>query len=89
MRSRVDLLRALPDHQWTSVVTGILSRSDTGEWDRGRAKLAAEGVDWLRRRLIREGKELLDRYDQLLPNATAPTAGDKKWVYPLCASMGC
>lgn len=70
MRSRVDLLRALPAHQWQSVVGAILSRSDTGDWDRGRAKLAAEGVDWLRRRLIREGKELLSRYDELLPNPT-------------------
>ncbi len=67
MRARVDLLRALPAPQWAAVVGGVLGRPDSG-WDRGRAKLAAEGADWLRRRLIREGKELLSRYDELLPN---------------------
>jgi hypothetical protein len=71
MRARVDLLRALPAPQWAVVVGGVLGRPDSG-WDRGRAKLAAEGADWLRRRLIREGKELLSRYDELLPN-TAET----------------
>ncbi|BEI82681.1 hypothetical protein CcaverHIS002_0305490 [Cutaneotrichosporon cavernicola] len=73
MRSRVDHLRALAVPQWAAVVGGVLSRPDGG-WDRGRAKLAAEGADWLRRRLIREGRELLNRYDQLLPN----TAESKK-----------
>ncbi|BEJ13512.1 hypothetical protein CspHIS471_0306860 [Cutaneotrichosporon sp. HIS471] len=73
MRSRVDHLRALAAPQWAAVVGGVLSRPDGG-WDRGRAKLAAEGADWLRRRLIREGRELLNRYDQLLPN----TAESKK-----------
>ncbi|GMK56587.1 hypothetical protein CspeluHIS016_0304270 [Cutaneotrichosporon spelunceum] len=73
MRARVDHLRALPAPQWAAVVAGVLSRADGG-WDRGRAKLAAEGADWLRRRLIREGRELLNRYDELLPS----TAESKK-----------
>lgn len=74
MRSRVDLLRNLPASQWATVVSAILARSDAGQWKRGREKLAAEGVDWLRRRLIREGKDVLGRYDQLLPS------GDKRYV---------
>lgn len=67
MRSRVDLLRNLAAAQWATVVNAILARSDSGQWNRGRDKLAAEGVDWLRRRLIREGMDVLNRYDQLLP----------------------
>lgn len=73
MRSRVELLRNLPAATWGTVVGAILARPDTGEWARGREKLAAEGVDWLRRRLIREGKDVLSRYDQLLPP-------EKRWA---------
>ncbi|RSH81250.1 uncharacterized protein EHS24_008687 [Apiotrichum porosum] len=69
MRARIELLRNLPGPQWASVVQAILARADNGRWARGRRKLELEGgADWLRRWLIREGQEVLGRYDQLLPN---------------------
>lgn len=69
MRARIELLRNLPGPQWASVMQAILARADNGRWARGRRKLELEGgADWLRRRLIREGQEVLGRYDQLLPN---------------------
>lgn len=70
MRTRVELLRNLPAAQWGTVVNTILSRSVANDaWARGKQKLNTMGVDWLRRRLIHEGMELLRRYDQLLPSA--------------------
>jgi hypothetical protein len=70
MNSRIDLLRNLPLAQWNAVVHNVLARGEANEaWARGRRRLEAIGVDWLRRQLIREGIELLTRYDQLLPGA--------------------
>jgi len=70
MNTRIDLLRNLQPAQWTTVVNNVLARSDPNDvWARGRKKLDVVGVDWLRRQLIREGIELLTRYDQLIPGA--------------------
>ena len=71
MRSRVDLLRNMNGPGWATVVATVLSRSGSrGElpmWDKGKQKVMEEGMDWLRGKLVREGEEVLRRYDQLLP----------------------
>jgi len=36
-------------------------------WSKGRAKIKEKGIEWLRSRLVKEGEELVKRYDQLLP----------------------
>lgn len=80
MNSRIDLLRTLQPPQWNTVVNNVLARSEPNDaWARGRKRLEVVGIDWLRRRLIREGVELLRRYDQLLPGAN----DHKKWVHNL------
>ena len=66
MRSRVDLLRNMSIPSWTSFVTGLLSRHEES-WKAGRARLQQVGLDWLRDRLVKEGLEVMKRYDQLLP----------------------
>ena len=65
MRSRIDLLRNMSVPSWTVVVAAVLSRDEP--WESGRAKLGDIGVEWLRHRLVREGLEVMQRYDQLLP----------------------
>lgn len=67
MKARVDLLRNLPQTQWVSMVAAILAREGDATWQRGRRKLTTMGNDWLRRHLIKEGLEVLRRYDELLP----------------------
>lgn len=67
MKARVDLLRNLPETQWVAMVAAILAREGDATWQRGRRKLTTMGNDWLRRHLIREGLEVLRRYDELLP----------------------
>ncbi|EJT48143.1 hypothetical protein A1Q1_02847 [Trichosporon asahii var. asahii CBS 2479] len=67
MKARVDLLRNLPQTQWVSMVAAILAREGDETWQRGRRKLTTMGNDWLRRHLIKEGLEVLRRYDELLP----------------------
>lgn len=67
MKARVDLLRNLPQTQWVSMVAAILARDGDETWQRGRRKLTTMGNDWLRRHLIKEGLEVLRRYDELLP----------------------
>jgi len=53
---------------WSSVVWTVLAREDaTGRWEKGKGKVKVEGIEWLRRRLVREGEEVMKRYDQLLP----------------------
>jgi hypothetical protein len=37
-------------------------------WVKGREKIRVKGVEWLRSKLVREGEEVMKRYDQLLPN---------------------
>lgn len=86
MKSRIDLLKNMSDSAWSAIVATVLSRSSTdtkaengaqgadgGEkdpWHKGREKLARSGHEWLRNRLVKEGKELVKRYDQLLPSDT-------------------
>ena len=65
MRSRIDLLRNMSIPSWSVVVAAVLSRDEL--WVSGRAKLGDVGVEWLRHRLVKEGLEVMKRYDQLLP----------------------
>jgi hypothetical protein len=68
MRTRIDLLRGMSSPGWSSVVWTVLAREDTtGRWEKGKGKVKVEGIEWLRRRLVREGEEVMKRYDQLLP----------------------
>ncbi|WWD20411.1 hypothetical protein CI109_104887 [Kwoniella shandongensis] len=66
MRSRIDLLRNMSKFSWATIVGTILSRSPD-EWAKGREKIKEVGVDWLRDRLVREGEEVMKRYEELLP----------------------
>jgi hypothetical protein len=50
-----------------SGLSGVGSRGD-GVWAKGREKIRVKGVEWLRSKLVREGEEVMKRYDQLLPN---------------------
>lgn len=69
MRTRIDLLRGMSLSAWSAVVWTVMAREDTlGLWTKGKERVKVEGVDWLRRRLVREGEEVMKRYDQLLPN---------------------
>lgn len=71
MRTRIDLLRGMSVSAWSAVVWPVMAREDPlGRWDKGREKFKTEGVEWLRKRLAREGEEVLKRYDQLLPTDT-------------------
>lgn len=76
MRSRVELLRNMADIPWITVVNTVLARyapdkqdadPSEGAYRRGREKVISAGPGWLRARLVQEGKEVLKRYDQLLP----------------------
>ena len=67
MRSRVEQLRNLSPHAWASVVINVASRYGLEAAVKPRKKLADEGPEWLRAQLVKEGKEVLKRYDQLLP----------------------
>ncbi len=54
---------------------GTKKLEDDGEsqvdiWRKGREKIQVEGIDWLREKLVKEGEDLLKRYDQLLPIET-------------------
>ncbi|OWZ78774.1 hypothetical protein C365_02413 [Cryptococcus neoformans Bt85] len=66
LRSRIDLLRNLSKPAWASIVATILARDEDG-WKSGRAKVGKEGEEWLRRRLLKEGEEVMKRYEELLP----------------------
>lgn len=75
MRTRIDLMRGMSLSAWSTVVNTVMAREDSsGYWLKGKEKVKAAGVDWLRRRLVREGEEVLKRYDQLLPSDT------KRWA---------
>jgi hypothetical protein len=68
MRTRIDLLRSISTSSWSSVVWTVLAREDpTGLWVKGKRAVQARGVDWLRRRLVKEGEEVMKRYDKMLP----------------------
>ena len=80
LRARLELLRNMSPPAWSAVVSAVLSRStplDLGDsdhqaendpWHQSKQKLKAQGIDWLRRLLIKEGNEVLKRYDELLPS---------------------
>lgn len=49
-------------------VTGKAEKVDGEDrWAKGRVKLEGEGADWLRDTLVKEGEEVMRRYDELLP----------------------
>lgn len=66
LRSRIDLLRNLSKPAWASIVATILARDEDG-WESGRSKVGKEGEEWLRERLLKEGEEVMKRYEELLP----------------------
>ncbi|WVQ95924.1 hypothetical protein IAU59_003023 [Kwoniella sp. CBS 9459] len=66
MRSRIDLLRNMPKLTWSSVVSTILTRG-SDDWARGKEKIKEKGTDWLKSQLIKEGEEVMKRFDELLP----------------------
>ncbi|WVR07956.1 hypothetical protein IAU60_004999 [Kwoniella sp. DSM 27419] len=66
MRSRIDLLRNMPKMTWSSVVSTIIARGPD-EWAKGKDKVMDKGADWLKGRLIKEGEEVMARYEELLP----------------------
>ncbi|WVQ84445.1 hypothetical protein IAT38_006597 [Cryptococcus sp. DSM 104549] len=66
MRGRIDLLRNMSPFSWSSVLNTILARSPN-DWVKGREKIKEKGADWLKARLVREGEEVMKRYEELLP----------------------
>ncbi|ORY34604.1 hypothetical protein BCR39DRAFT_513576 [Naematelia encephala] len=76
MRSRIDMLRTMPKPAWANVVSAIFARTDeNGRWDKGKAKVQQEGTEWLQRRLLKEGAEVMQRYEELLPSEHKKTKG--------------
>ena len=68
MRTRIDLLRSISNQSWSSVVWTVLAREDsTGLWVKGKQAVRSNGIEWLRRRLVKEGEEVMKRYDKMLP----------------------
>jgi len=68
MRTRIDLLKSISSGSWSSVVWTVLARDDpTGLWDKGKMAVKVNGIEWLRRRLVKEGEEVMRRYDSMLP----------------------
>lgn len=67
MRSRLDLLRNMSVSAWSAVVAAVISRDGGAAWEKGKTKVGKEGVEWLKRRLVKEGEELMKRFDELLP----------------------
>ncbi|KAK4689888.1 hypothetical protein P7C73_g248, partial [Tremellales sp. Uapishka_1] len=83
MRARIDLLKNMSSASWTPIVSNIVSRTDgPDEWKRGREKLREEGVDWLKVKLVKEGEELIKRYDQLLPSESRKNKPDSRTSTP-------
>lgn len=70
MKSRIELLRNMSTSAWSAIVSTVLSRygNEEGPSVKGKIKVENAGPDWLRSRLVKEGKELVKRYDQLLPS---------------------
>ena len=69
IKARVDALRNMSTTSWSTVVNIVLSRDDPPgvSWSSAREKIARSGTDWLKARLVKEGCDLIKRYDQLLP----------------------
>lgn len=59
-------MRNLSKPAWASIVATILARDEDG-WESGRSKVGKEGEEWLRERLLKEGEEVMKRYEELLP----------------------
>ncbi|ORX37605.1 hypothetical protein BD324DRAFT_387251 [Kockovaella imperatae] len=68
MRARVEQLRNLSAYAWAAVISNVLSRYGGQTCAKSRQKLADKGPEWLRAQLVKEGKDVLKRYDQLLPS---------------------
>jgi len=68
MKTRIDLLRSISSGSWSSVVWTVLAREDpSGLWDKGKQAVRTNGIEWLRRRLVKDGVEVMRRYDSMLP----------------------
>lgn len=70
--TRVDLLKGMSEASWETVLVAVLSRPAPGQvqkthWERGKRAVIRRGAQWLQEILVKEGEELLDRYDQQLP----------------------
>ncbi|ODO03565.1 hypothetical protein L198_02413 [Cryptococcus wingfieldii CBS 7118] len=76
MGNRIELLKQVAKPSWASIVSTILARG-TSEWDAGRKKVEKEGEEWLRERLVKEGREVMKRYDELLPAESRKQKGDR------------
>lgn len=72
LRTRVDVLKGMSEPAWETLLVAVLSRPgmnalEEARWDKGRMAVWQRGVEWLKGTLVKEGEELLERYDQLLP----------------------
>lgn len=71
MRTKLDILKGMPPNSWSAIVNGALQRSEEAGTSKlggaGEQLIRDNGVDWLKARLIAEGQEVIERYDQLLP----------------------
>ncbi|WVQ77516.1 hypothetical protein IAR50_007202 [Cryptococcus sp. DSM 104548] len=76
MGNRIELLKQVARPSWASIVSTILARGPA-EWDAGRKKVEKEGEEWLRERLVKEGREVMKRYDELLPSESRKQKGDR------------
>ena len=57
---------------WETVLVTVLSRQPpsgplANYWERAKRAITRRGADWLREILVKEGEEVLERYNQLLP----------------------
>ncbi|WWC66009.1 uncharacterized protein I303_108631 [Kwoniella dejecticola CBS 10117] len=93
MKSRLDLLKNIPKLNWTVIVSTILQRVYI--WQKGKAKIQEKGEDWLKRQLIKEGEEVMRRFDELLPpeqrkpkaTSSNPSQPDSRLSTPSRASL--
>ena len=72
MHTRVGHLKQLSEGAWERLVISVFARKapdaeQEERWAKGRKAVIRKGAEWLRGYLVKEGQELLDRYDQLLP----------------------
>lgn len=73
MRSKLDILRGMPQTSWAAIVNGVLARVAEGHGTQpaavgiGEQLIKENGIVWLKSRLIAEGQDVIERYDQLLP----------------------
>ncbi|WRT69825.1 uncharacterized protein IL334_006816 [Kwoniella shivajii] len=67
MKSKIDLLKNMPKLTWSTIISTILNRGSSEEWLKGKEKIKEKGDEWLKRKLVKEGEEVLKRFEELLP----------------------